>query len=125
MIKEAAVEFQDALGEWKDNSIPLAGLAHVYGISGRKKEAREILGKLLEMSKQRYVPAYDIAVVYMGLADKPLALEWLSKAYEERSGFLVYIKCDRRFDELRSDPGYGALLARIGLPPAMAMAMAR
>jgi eukaryotic-like serine/threonine-protein kinase len=117
MIKEATVEFQDALSAWKDNSLPLAGLGHVYGISGRTKEAREILEKLLEMSKQRYVPAYDIAVVYMGLGDKPRAFEWLSNAYEERSGFLVYIKCDRRFDGLRPDPRYEALLKRIGLPP--------
>jgi eukaryotic-like serine/threonine-protein kinase len=118
MIPEATAEFQDALGAWKDNSLPLAGLGHVYGISGRTKEARDILAKLLEMSKQHYVPAYDIAVAYMGLGEKPQAFDWLSKAYEERSGFLVYIKCDRRFDGLRSDPRYQALLKRIGLPPA-------
>ncbi len=122
LIKEATVEFQEALSEWKDNSLPLAGLGHVYGISGHTKEAKEILDKLIEMSKQRYVPAYDIAVAYMGLGDKPQAFAWLSKAYEERSGFLVYIKCDRRFDGLRSDPQYTALLQRIGLPTGPAMA---
>ena len=121
MIKEAIVEFQAALGEWKDNSLPLAGLGHAYGISGRTKDAREILEKLLGMAKDRYVPAYDIAVVYMGLGDKPRAFDWLAKAYEERSGFLVYVKCDRRFDGLRSDPRYEALLERIGLPPGIAM----
>ena len=122
MIEEATVEFQDALKVWKDNSLPLAGLGHVYGISGRTQEAREILEKLLEMSKQRYVPAYDIAVAYMGLGERAQAFEWLSKAYEERSGFLVYIKCDRRFDGLRSDPLYEALLKRIGLPPVITIA---
>jgi serine/threonine-protein kinase len=116
MVDEAIVEFQQALGEWKDNSLPLAGLAHAYGISGQTKEAREILAKLLEMSKERYVPAYDIAVVHMGLGNQDQALEWLSKAYEERSGFLVYIKCDRRFDRLHSNPRFEALLKRIGLP---------
>ena len=117
MITEAIGEFENALSQWKDNSLPLAGLGHAYGISGREKEAREILGKLLEMSKKGYVPAYDIAVVYMGLGERPRAFEWLSKALEERSGFLVYIKCDRRFDGLRSDPRYEALLKQIGLPP--------
>jgi TolB-like protein len=116
MIKEAIGEFQSALSEWKDNSLPLAGLGHAYGISGQKREAQEILAKLLEMSKTTYVPAYDIAVVYMGLGESPQALDWLTKAYEERSGFLVYIKCDRRFDGLRSDRRYGELMARIGLP---------
>jgi len=116
MIKEAIVEFQNALSHWKDNSLPLAALGHAYGISGKKKEAREILDKLLEMSKGKYVPAYDIAAVYVGLGEKLRTFEWLAKAFEERSGFLVYIKCDRRFDGLRSDPRYEALLKRIGLP---------
>jgi tetratricopeptide (TPR) repeat protein len=114
MIKEAIVEFQSALDNWKDNSLPLAGLGHAYGISGKKKEAQEILEKLLAMSKRKYVPAYDIAAVYVGLGEKNQAFEWLAKAFEERSGFLVYIKCDRRFEGLRSDPRYEALLKRIG-----------
>jgi Flp pilus assembly protein TadD len=116
MIPEAIAELQAALTLWKDNSLPLAGLAHAYAASGRTKEAREILDKLLEMSKRTYVPAYDIAVVYEGLGDDAQAFEWLAKAYEERSGFLVYIKCDRRFDRIRSDPRFGSLIQRVGLP---------
>ncbi|OGD24712.1 MAG: hypothetical protein A2Y69_01115 [Candidatus Aminicenantes bacterium RBG_13_59_9] len=116
LMKEAIAEFQNALSYWKDGPLPLAGLGHAYGIAGKKKEAREILEKLLERSKRTYVPAYDIAAVYTGLGETAQAFEWLSKAFEERSGFLVYIKCDRRFDGLRSDPRYAALIKRIGLP---------
>ena len=121
LIKEAIVEFQNAVDNWKDNFLPLADLGHAYGIAGKKKEAQEILEKLLaekllEKSKRIYVSAYDIAAVYIGLGEKDQAFEWLSQALEERSGFLVYIKCDRRFDGLRSDPRYEALLKRIGLP---------
>lgn len=121
LIKEAIVEFQNAVDNWKGNFLPLAGLGHAYGIAGKKKEAQEILEKLLEeklleKSKRIYVSAYDIAAVYIGLGEKDQTFEWLSKALEERSGFLVYIKCDRRFDGLRSDPRFEALLKRIGLP---------
>ncbi len=115
MMDEAIAEFQNALGNWKNGSLPLSSLAHAYGIMG-KKEGKEILEQLLEMSKKGYVPAYDIAVVYMGLGENAQAFEWLSKALEERSGFLVYIKCDRRFDGLRSDPRYNDFLKQIGLP---------
>ncbi len=115
MIKEPIVEFQSALDNWKDNSLPLAGLGHAYGISGKKKEAQEILEKLFAMSKRKYIPAYDIAAVYIGLGEKAKAFEWLSKALEQRSGFLVYIKCDRRFDGLRSDPRFQDLLRRMNL----------
>jgi serine/threonine-protein kinase len=116
MLKEAIAEFQNALSHWKDGPLPLASLGHAYAIAGKKKEAQEILERLLEKSKLAYVPAYDIAAVYIGLGDNNQAFEWLNKAYEERSHFLVYIKCDRRFDGLRSDPRYEALLKRIGLP---------
>jgi len=116
MLPEAIMEFQNALGLWKDGPLPLAALGHAYGISGQKKDAREILEKLLENSKRTFVPAYDIAAVYVGLGENDQAFERLSQALEERSGFLVYIKCDRRFDALRSDPRYEALLKRIGLP---------
>jgi len=87
MVKEAIVEFQNALSHWKDGSLPLAALGHAYGIACKQKEAEEILEKLLEMSKRTYVPVYDIAAVYIGLGEKSQALEWLSKASEERSGF--------------------------------------
>jgi serine/threonine protein kinase/tetratricopeptide (TPR) repeat protein len=121
LIREAIIEFQIAVDNWKGNFRPLADLGHAYGIAGEKKEAQEIserllAEKLLEKSKRTYVSAYDIAVVYIGLGEKDQAFEWLSKALEERSGFLVYIKCDRRFDGLRSDPRYEVLLKRIGLP---------
>jgi len=121
LIKEAIGEFQIAVDNWKGNFLPLADLGHAYGIAGEKKEAQKILErllaeKLLEKSKRNYVSAYDIAAVYIGLGEKDQTFEWLSKALEERSGFLVYIKCDRRFDGLRSDSRYEALLKRIGLP---------
>jgi serine/threonine-protein kinase len=120
LIKEAIVEFQNAVDNWKNNFLPLAALGHAYGIAGKKKEAQEILEKLLEeklsqKSERIYVSAYDIAAVYIGLGEKDQTFDWLSKALEERSGFLVYIKCDRRFDGLQSEPRYAALLRKIGL----------
>ena len=117
MLDEAIAQFKNALAIWENGSLPLSSLAHAYAISGRTKEARDILGKLLEMSERTYIPAYDIAVVHLGLGEKDHALEWLNKAFSERSGFLVYIKCDRRFDALRGDPRWEELLRRTGLPP--------
>jgi hypothetical protein len=40
----------------------------------------------------------------------------LEKAYGEKSGGLVTIKSSPAFDSLRSDPRYGDLLKRMGLP---------
>jgi hypothetical protein len=42
--------------------------------------------------------------------------KWLEKAYEERSGRLVYLGVERAFDPLRSDPRFQSLVKRIRLP---------
>jgi TolB-like protein/DNA-binding winged helix-turn-helix (wHTH) protein/Flp pilus assembly protein TadD len=50
----------------------------------------------------------------LGLKDK--AFEWLDKAIELRNPNMEFIKVDERFVPLRSDPRFGDLLRRIGLP---------
>ncbi|PYU36383.1 MAG: hypothetical protein DMG31_01220 [Acidobacteria bacterium] len=50
----------------------------------------------------------------LGLKDK--AFEWLGKAIELRKPNMEFIKVDERFVPLRSDPRFGDLLRRIGLP---------
>jgi len=50
----------------------------------------------------------------LGLKDK--AFEWLDKAIELRNPNMEFITVDERFVPLRSDPRFGDLLRRIGLP---------
>ena len=71
-----------------------------------------------ELSARRtegYVPAYDFALVCSGLGWKEQALEYLAKAYEERSGWMTYLKVDPRLDALRSDARFHELLRRVRL----------
>jgi len=44
----------------------------------------------------------------MGKRDK--AFEWLNKAFDERSHWLVWLRLDPRWDVLRSDPSSFARL---------------
>ena len=44
------------------------------------------------------------------------ALQWLTRAYNERDSRLVALKVDPCFDALRSDSTFQDLLRRIGLP---------
>lgn len=111
--------FQQAIEALKKNvetnrEMNLQPLGHAYALAGKRAEALAILDELKEMSKQRYVPAYFLAVVYTGLNDKTRAIEWLQKGYEERSGGLIFINVDPRFDVLRSDPRFQDLLRRMG-----------
>jgi hypothetical protein len=56
-------------------------------------------------------------VIHAGLGDKAEALAWLEKAYDDRSFFLVSLNVDPRFDHLRAEPRFRALVQRIGLGP--------
>ena len=92
----------------------LQPLGHAYAVAGKRAEALAILDELKKLSKQRYIPAYYMAVVYTGLNDKTQAIEWLEKGYQERSGALNFINVDPRFDVLRGDPRFKDLLRHMG-----------
>jgi hypothetical protein len=90
-------------------------MAYALGRGGDRKEAEDILSKLLKRSETEYVSAYDIAVVYAGLGETDRAFEWLDKSYLERSAWLAHVKWDERFADLRNDPRFASLVRRIHL----------
>jgi hypothetical protein len=49
----------------------------------------------------------------MGLGDKEKAFDFLEQAYLQRSGSLVLLKIDQRFESIRSDPRYKQLVEKI------------
>jgi hypothetical protein len=76
-----------------------------------------VLAELKDLSKRRYVAPYDIALIYTGLGDKSLALEWLEKAYKDHSTRLGWIKVEPRLDSLRGEPRFQDILRRMHLTP--------
>ncbi len=109
----ALASFQKAAELTERGTNVLASMGRAYGASGKPDEARKILQELAARAKQRYVPSYQIALVHAGLGDKDKAFEYLEKAFEERSTLLTYLKMDPRFDSLRGDPRYQAMLRRL------------
>jgi adenylate cyclase len=89
-------------------------LGYAYGVTGQRAKAQEIIAELNQMSSQRYVSPSCTALVYLGLGDKGRALDGLEKAYEARSVWLTFLKEDKVFDPLRSEPRFIALLKRVG-----------
>ena len=114
-IDRAVEEFQIAVKMSGRVTYAAAGLGHLYGRSGKVADARAIYDELSARGKRDYVPAYDLALVCAGLGWKDQALEYLSKSYEERSGWMTYLKVDPRLDALRSDARFQELLQRVRL----------
>jgi eukaryotic-like serine/threonine-protein kinase len=99
------------------SSLMRASLANTYGTAKKAKEAQEILESLTELAKQKYVPSYFLAGIHVGMGEKDRALEYLERAYEEKSHWLIYLHIDPGMDILRDDPGFQNLVRRVGLPP--------
>jgi eukaryotic-like serine/threonine-protein kinase len=63
----------------------LAMLGYVYARAKNRTEAKKVIQWLAEQSKQRYVCSFDVAGIYIGLGDPDRGLQWLEKAFNERS----------------------------------------
>jgi len=70
---------------------------------------------VLKLSKERYVAAYDIALMYVALADTESAFLWLERAVDERSTQIPFLAQDPMFAQLHGDPRFASLVQRIGI----------
>jgi len=114
--EEAITAFGKARDLSEANSLTLACLGHAYALAGRRDGAITILEELKKPSEQRYISPYSLAIVYTGLGEKDLGIEWLGKALEAHDVWLVWLKRDPRLDPLRSDPRFPDLLRRMNFP---------
>jgi TolB-like protein/Flp pilus assembly protein TadD len=113
---EAVVEFQTAAQLSGGDPESISGLGYALAVSGRAREATEIVSKLQTSSDGGYLPTYFIAIVDSGLGRKDEAFAWLNRAYRNRSSELPELKTEPMFLNLREDPRFQDLLLRIGLP---------
>ncbi|MBA2525182.1 MAG: tetratricopeptide repeat protein [Pyrinomonadaceae bacterium] len=115
MYAEAIAGFKKAAvrgdTEW---SYTMAGLGHVYAVSGKKVEARAVLDELKQLSSQEYVPADAIAVIYGAWASRSR----FSPGWKRRtSTHLKWLgsKWTQDGTALRDDPRFADLVRRVGL----------
>jgi tetratricopeptide (TPR) repeat protein len=94
------------------------GFAVVFAALGRRKEAGEILSHFRQMAAQGSDQvAYRIALIEMALGHPDAAIDWLERAYRERSASLWLVNPELKFEPLRADPRFQSLLKRMNYPP--------
>ncbi|MGH8101628.1 MAG: tetratricopeptide repeat protein, partial [Chthoniobacterales bacterium] len=115
--QEAHTEFVKARELSHGNSEAIASLGYVAGLTDDTASAQEVLSDLLKLrgTQDHYVPPFNIALVYNGMGDKTEAMNWLTKAADERDVRLTLLKVDPRWDSFRQGDEFVALLKRIGL----------
>lgn len=92
-----------------------AALGRCYALTGRPDRAREILHELEGLSAKRYVSPFEFASIHLALGEAETGFAWLAKACEERCFDLILVKVDPRFDPLRGDPRFAAIVRKVGL----------
>ena len=117
MYDEAIAEINNAIRLSGGGDVrALATLGHALASAGRRDEAGKVLTGLEQLSKQKYVSPYFIAVIHSGLGEQDQALRRLEQAYQERHAYMVLLKVEPVFDPIRSDPRFANLLRRVGIP---------
>ena len=111
--------YDEALEAFRSRKAPgpgsYADVAVTLAAAGRLAEARQDLDGLLVLSRQQYVPAYDIAIGYAAIGDQEAALDWLDKAVEERANMQV-IRVDPALASLHANPRFKTIVKRVGVP---------
>ena len=116
MYDDAASEFDYATKLAPTNSAGLTGLGLAYALAGKRAEAKKTLDQILENSKQRYVSGTQIAMIYIALHDNEKAFEWLDAADKAHDLNVVRLKVEPKFNPIKNDPRFDALVRRIGIP---------
>ena len=110
---EKAIEsFQRAIALSKRALFPLGALGHAYAVAGYAREAEAIVQELQHRLNKDYVSAW----VYSGLGRTQDAFAALERAYQDRDGHMIYLKVDRKLDNLRDDSRLNDLVWRVGAP---------
>jgi TolB-like protein/Flp pilus assembly protein TadD len=117
MFAEAVASARKGLEIYPSNSRLISFLAYPFAKSGRRAEAQAELATLLKLSAERYVPPYNIAMIYNGLGERDETLAWLDRGVEQRDPRMTSLKVEPKWNNLRADPRFQDLLRRVGFTP--------
>ena len=113
---EAIAEFEKGFALSTRRVLMVSVLGNIYGAAGRVSDAVSILEELREVSRRQEVPSFYFALVHVALGDTEQAIDALEKAYEERTGVMIFLKVEPMWDPLHPDPRFQALLRRMTFP---------
>lgn len=117
MYDQAIREYRNMMSLGGDQQ-GAAALADAYARLGYRAALK---GKIETVKRlvagRHFFSPEDVAAIYAFLGENDQAFKWLEKAYQDRASRLFCIKVDARFDSLRSDPRFQALLRKMNLEP--------
>jgi hypothetical protein len=110
-----SVQHLDSVPATRTDPTSLAWLAHALGVKGDRGRATDILCQLDELAQERYVSFYHRALAHTGVGDFNAAFAMLARACDERDPWMMHLASEPRFEPIRSDARYAAVMTRLGL----------
>jgi TolB-like protein/DNA-binding winged helix-turn-helix (wHTH) protein/Flp pilus assembly protein TadD len=116
MYPEAVAVCRRVLIIAPESQVALGGCGWVYGRAGRRQDALALLDRLKKLPPRQRLDPYALAFLYDGLGDDDRAMEYLERAYRERSPQMAFLKIEFWSDSLRAQPRFQDLLRRMNFP---------
>jgi TolB-like protein/DNA-binding winged helix-turn-helix (wHTH) protein/cytochrome c-type biogenesis protein CcmH/NrfG len=95
------------------SSEPSAYGTYALAGSGRRAEAQAALDEFLKYSNERYVPPYNLALIYNALGESGKALDHLEKGLAEKDVRMVFLKVEPKWNDLRGEPRFIELIKKM------------
>lgn len=92
-----------------------ASLGYVLGRSGQRAAAEGILADLTARAQRDYISPVAFATLQLGMGNWDAALDWTERCYDERRGWLAYLRVNPLLDPLQGLPRFEALVAKMKL----------
>lgn len=100
------------------NNAPIAkyALAVFYVKTGKVAEAKNLFSDLERLrASGEHISSQRLAELSFLNGDVDNGFKWLERAYEDRDGWLPYMRVNEIFETFKSDPRYLSLLKKVGL----------
>jgi serine/threonine protein kinase/Tfp pilus assembly protein PilF len=114
-LAEAERVLREAVAMPEAGSYTRASLGYALARAGQVAEARWILEGLEKQRAQDYVSPVAFATILLGLGEVDRALDWAETAYQERRGWLAYLKVNPLMDPMRGHARFDALVKKMRL----------
>ena len=111
---EARAAFERSLAGSQGHASGVAGLGHLFAVTGHKEDALRMLDQLDRLAARGYVAPFWHSMIHAGLGDADAAIGHLERSYTQSDVWLVWLNTDPRLDSLRADPRFQQLLRRVG-----------
>jgi TolB-like protein/DNA-binding winged helix-turn-helix (wHTH) protein/Tfp pilus assembly protein PilF len=117
MQAEGVQEWERALLLWGDKK-SAAEMQRAFRRGGFRAVLEWNLSEVQRTATTRYVSPMEFAFCYARLRRKDETIDYLERAYQEHTPFLVHLPHDPNFYFVHSDARYRAIIKKMGLSPA-------